>query len=136
MAVTKHGMAKTPLYKAWENMRQRVTNARVYPTYVNVGCDERWLTFQGFLDNQPAGRPFEPGLCLSRFGDEGDYSPENTRWLTRSENCREQKRPAPKTHCNKGHEYTPENTKPCGDYHTCRICAVERTRQWRAKKAA
>lgn len=86
-----HGQYNTPLYKAWENMRQRAgNNGGIYPTYANVRCDPRWATFAGFLAHQPPGRPFTPGLCLSRFADQGDYSPENTRWLTRSENAKEQ----------------------------------------------
>jgi len=63
-------------------------------------------TILAACDGQPAGRPFEPGLCLSRFRDEGNYSPENTRWITRSQNSSEQRRPGPKTHCVNGHPYT------------------------------
>ena len=137
MRRSKHGMHGTPLYKAWENMRQRVTNADRYPTYVGVQCDERWATFQGFLDNQPAGRTFELGLCLARFGDQGDYTPENARWLTRAENTAEQRRPDPKTHCVSGHEYTPENTMNGADgRYRCRACATERGRAWRARQTA
>lgn len=72
-------------------MRQRCSAeyAEQYPTYTGVSCDPRWATFEGFRDNQPAGRPFEPGLVLARFGDTGDYTPENTRWATKAENSRE-----------------------------------------------
>lgn len=133
-ARVRHGLAGSPIYSAWQNMRQRVTDHDRYPTYVNVQCDERWLTFDGFLANQPAGRPFEPGLCLSRVGDEGDYTPENARWLTRTENSQEQRRSEPKTHCRNGHEYTPENTKVGADgRYRCRTCAQERSRAYRAK---
>ena len=59
------------------------------PSYAGVRCDPRWATFEGFLANQPAGRPFEPGLVLARLGDTGDYTPENTRWATKAENSRE-----------------------------------------------
>lgn len=95
---TTHGQAQTPLYKVWENMRQRTSGSPRYPTYAGVRCDPRWDTFLGFVLHPPLGHnPFgadhdfyEPGLCLTRAGDSGDYTPENTRWLTRSENAREQ----------------------------------------------
>lgn len=82
-----HGMSSSPIYSCWKNMRYRVSRS---PRYANVNCDPRWVTFQGFLDNQPTtGRPYAPGLVLARFGDTGDYSPENTRWATKSENAQE-----------------------------------------------
>jgi hypothetical protein len=74
------------LYERWHKMHWRVKHL---PAYKEVSVDERWSTFQGFLDNQPPGRSYELGLCLCRWSDEGDYTPENTRWATRSENTRE-----------------------------------------------
>ena len=94
MAVTKHGLAGTPIYKCWENMRVRVRGG--------VGCDPLWSTFAGFLANPPAAGPspvdgltraYEPGLCLCRTGDTGPYSPANCRWDTRRNNTIEQVRP-------------------------------------------
>lgn len=128
--------SRSPLYRAWVNMRQRTTNRRAYPTYAGVDCDPRWETFEGFVAHQPTtGRAFEPGLCLARFGDLGHYTPENTRWLTRSENSREQRRPAPVTHCKHGHEYTPANTKTDRKgVRRCRRCAIQRSREWRTSR--
>lgn len=132
--IRTHGMSNTPLYKAWENMRQRVTNVTVYPRYANVGCDPRWVTFDGFLAHQPAGQPFRSGLVLARFGDLGDYTPENARWLTRAENRAEQRCPPPKTHCSHGHEYTVENTAISTDgRRRCRACAQRRNQAYRAR---
>lgn len=86
-----HGMTKTGIYGSWKAMKTRCTPAfwERYPTYTGVKCDPRWETFQGFLANQPEGRPHKNGLHLARFGDTGDYSPENCRWLTPEENNRE-----------------------------------------------
>jgi hypothetical protein len=67
-------------------MRSRVRNRA---SYAEVNIDPRWDTLQGFIENQHAGRPYEPGLCLCRSGDVGDYSPENCRWDTKSANVRE-----------------------------------------------
>ena len=74
----------SPLYERWSKMLWRTRHK-----YIGVNVDPRWATFQGFVDNQPPGRPYEPGLCLCRYGDEGDYTPENTRWDTRGNNTRE-----------------------------------------------
>lgn len=80
-----HGGNGTPLHGRWESMRSR-SNGRK-PGYEHVKCDPRWATFEGFRDNPPTtGRPFAPDLVLARFGDQGDYTPENTRWLTKHEN--------------------------------------------------
>ena len=86
-----HGMTGTPMYVCWKAMSQRCTPGYWVqkPRYTGVRRDPRWTTFEGFMENQPAGRPYVPGMALARFGDEGDYTPENTRWLTTSENARE-----------------------------------------------
>lgn len=78
------------LYARWASMRYRCTPAHwaKAPTYTGVTCDERWATFDGFLAHPPSGN-YKPGMALSRFGDTGPYSPENCRWITRSENSRE-----------------------------------------------
>jgi hypothetical protein len=85
------GKSKDPLYQAWKHMLARCDPAwqERYPTYQGVRCDPRWETFEGFLDHQPPGRTFLQGLALARWGDTGDYTPENTRWATKSENSRE-----------------------------------------------
>jgi len=58
--------------------------------YVGVKRDARWDTYEGFRDNQPTtGRKFDKGLQLARIGDRGDYTPDNTRWITQSENALE-----------------------------------------------
>lgn len=89
----RHGMSRTPIHTAWAGVRARTKKGgrvqRMFPSYVGVNLDPRWETFEGFLANQPAGRPFSPGMVLARFNDEGNYSPENTRWATKGENARE-----------------------------------------------
>jgi hypothetical protein len=80
-----HGQYGTPLYWAWTRMKARCAH---HHRYVAVSVDPRWLTFEGFAANPPAGE-FRPGMHLARFGDAGDYSPENCRWLTREANSRE-----------------------------------------------
>lgn len=79
------------LYHSWENMKQRCTNPK-HPKYQRYGgrgvkiCTE-WLHIEGFrkwaLD---AG--WQEGLSIDRINNDGDYCPENCRWVTMSENSR------------------------------------------------
>lgn len=84
-----HGQCGTPLYWAWVHMKARCAR---HPLYRNVNVDPRWATFEGFLAFPPRGE-FKQGMNLARFGDVGDYSPENCRWLTRAANAREAMEP-------------------------------------------
>ena len=128
-----HRQTKTPLYSCWQNMRQRVRDVERYPTYQGVRCDDRWATFEGFVANQPPGRNYEPGLCLCRHGDVGNYEPENCRWLTRRENCLEQKHPSGKSHCVHGHEYDEQNSALGADGRIrCRACKRLRSARHRS----
>lgn len=90
-----HGMTGTSIHKAWENMRDRCLN-KVSPVFKNYGgrgikiCD-RWLNFENFLEDM-GERP--KGMTLDRTDNDGDYEPDNCRWVTQKENNRN--RPATK----------------------------------------
>jgi len=70
-------------------------------------------------------------------------NPEHLEPTTRAENTRRQlaaigHHNALRTHCRKGHEFTPENTKPGAkaDHRVCRACAQEANRAYRARQKA
>lgn len=65
-------------------MRNRTVND---PAYVDVGVCERWNRFENFRDDMAA--TFFEGAVLGRYGDVGDYTPTNCRWITKAENTRE-----------------------------------------------
>lgn len=89
--VRTHGKFGLPIHGRWNGMRTRCREGfqKKMEKYIGVKCDPIWSTFQGFLDNQPSGRPYEKGLVLGRKGDVGNYAPDNCRWITKSENSKE-----------------------------------------------
>lgn len=88
----KHGMRKTRLYRIWQGIIQRTTNKNnsEYCDYGGRGievCTEwrsdfesfkKWSYENGYSDN----------LTIDRIENEKGYSPENCRWITQKNNCR------------------------------------------------
>lgn len=84
----RHGHCKTKTYSVWAAMLNRCRNENVkeYPRYGGRGVTvcERWHLFDNFL----ADMGVQPqGLQLDRTDNNGNYSPENCKWVSRSENC-------------------------------------------------
>lgn len=78
-----HGQTGTGLYDSWRAMKRRCIEG--VGGYANVGYDPRWETFEGFLAFPPLGE-HAPGMVLGRFGDVGDYTPTNARWISKGAN--------------------------------------------------
>ena len=87
-----HGMANTKVYKIWLMMRQRChnLNSKDYKDYgargINV-CYE-WLDSKyGFLNfyNWATSNGYKEGLSIDRIDTNGNYKPDNCRWITNRE---------------------------------------------------
>lgn len=93
----KHGHGakgrRSPEYLVWTNMKQRCLNpnAKNYNIYGGRGIQiyAEWMDYEAFYKSVG---PRPTGFQLDRIDPDGNYEPNNVRWVTKEENQRN-KRP-------------------------------------------
>jgi hypothetical protein len=85
----KHGMTNTRLFRIWSSMRERCTNSNAinYKNYGGRGiaiCKE-WDEFIPFME-WALSNGYNYALAIDRIDNDGNYSPDNCRWVTPAEN--------------------------------------------------
>jgi hypothetical protein len=85
----KYIRGKGRTYATWLNMRRRcfTTTNPYYHYYGGRGITvcERWNKFENFLSDM--GEQAE-GMSLDRINNDGNYAPDNCRWVTMAEQSR------------------------------------------------
>lgn len=90
-----HRQSGTRLYQIWNGMHQRTKNPNV-ERYANYGgrgikvCQE-WERFEPFLDWAFANG-YQDDLTIDRIDVNGDYTPENCRWVSAKQQSRNTRR--------------------------------------------
>lgn len=80
----KHGLTNTKLYATWENMKHRCGDPKnwMYPHYGGRGikvCEE-WLDSSAFIE-WALSHGYKEGLSIERINVDGNYEPDNCKWV-------------------------------------------------------
>ena len=89
-ANTKHGLRSSALWPIYRAMHTRCYNPahHSYPWYGGKGIkvENGWHSIEQFVLDMYSG--YQAGLTLDRIDPSKNYSKQNCRWLTKSENAR------------------------------------------------
>lgn len=92
----KHGLYGTRIYEIWRGMKKRCY-LKSHTHYSNYGgrgikvCDEWKQSVKSFND-WAVTHGYRDDLTIDRIDNDGDYCPDNCRWVTYKEQMRNTKR--------------------------------------------
>ena len=88
----KHGLSKHPLYNVWYSLIDRCTNThhRLYNRYGARGITvcKQWLDSYEEFYHWAISNGWKKGLQIDRRNNDGNYEPENCRFVTAKDNIR------------------------------------------------
>ena len=88
-SITHHGMSRTKLYECHKNMRSRCNNINsiYYERYGGRGITvhKDWNKFIPFME-WALENGYQDGLEIDRINNDGNYEPENCRFVTHIKN--------------------------------------------------
>ena len=92
LACTKHGLRNSRIYRIWGGMIQRCINPNIerYDLYGGRGitvCEEWMEDFLNFY-NWSMNNGYQDNLTIDRIDVNGNYDPDNCRWITTKQQAR------------------------------------------------
>lgn len=96
LANRRHGLRNTKLFSIYSSIKQRCLNSNCY-AYKNYGergikiCKEWENNFKAFYDWAIANG-YKEDLTIDRINNNGNYEPNNCRWVTQKIQCRNYRR--------------------------------------------
>jgi hypothetical protein len=86
-----HGDSYSPLYKLWRGMQDRCYNKnhRCYHLYGGRGISvfQDWIESYEVFRDWALANGYRKGLEIDRENNDGNYTPQNCRFVTHTKNC-------------------------------------------------